>query len=81
MAILGLFKGKKITDLKLKDLEKERTRLEIAQRQLSNEINKRAQDGWRLTAVQAQKFWWFGIPWIVQRRAKLVYIFEREKPG
>ena len=39
MAILGLFKGKKITDLKLKDLEKERTRLEIAQRQLSNEIN------------------------------------------
>ena len=52
-----------------------------AERLLSNEINKRAQDGWRLTAVQAQKFWWFGIPWILQRRAKLVYIFEREKTG
>ncbi len=52
-----------------------------AERLLSNEINKRAQDGWRLTAVQGKKFWWFGIPWIVQRRAKLVYILEREKTG
>ncbi len=49
---------------------------------IANEINQRAQDGWRLVSTKAQLKAWYGLsawpPTLVALRTKLLYVFERE---
>ena len=54
-----------------------------AERLLENEINKRANEGWRLIRTESQSFLWWGLGivplWIVAKRTKILYIYERAK--
>jgi hypothetical protein len=56
-----------------------------AERLITQHINRRAAEGWRLASTKTSHFLWWGLaiapPFIVHVRAKLLYVFERPFTG